>query len=418
MPDLEVVMHRPTQKQAEFINSEAKRKIVKGGRRGGKTVGMGIKAAQAFCNHRRILYAAPTQEQIARFWFTVCKTLEKPIDSGFLYKNESEHIIEVRGTENRIRAKTAWNADTLRGDYADLLILDEWQLMNENAWGLVGAPMLLDTNGDAIFVYTPPSLASRSVSKAKDPQHAAKMFKKFTELQKTQPKRYGAFHFTSMDNPHISKSALEDITGDMTSVAYRMEILAEDVDEAPGALWKREQIEANRILDSSQLPRYYDMVVVGVDPSATSTGDEAGVITAGKFGDHGYTIADNSVQGSPMVWAKAAVDAYHLHKANKIVAEKNNGGEMISAVIAQVDAHVPVELVHASRGKATRAEPISALAEKGKDHHVGYFSYLEDELCLWTPGGPSPNRLDAKVWAYTALGLAGKGAIDWEKVVG
>ena len=114
-------------------------------------------------------------------------------------------------------------------------------------------------------------------------------------------------------------------------------------------------------------------------------------------------MADDSCQGSPQTWATAAVTAYHKHKADLIVAEKNNGGEMVEAVIKQVDPKVKVKLVWASRGKATRAEPISAMSEQGRDHHVGSFPELEDELCLWIPGDDSPNRLDAKVWAYTEL---------------
>jgi phage terminase large subunit-like protein len=140
-----------------------------------------------------------------------------------------------------------------------------------------------------------------------------------------------------------------------------------------------------------------------VDPSATSGGDEAGIVTAGSYENHYYTLADDSLQGSPQAWATAAVTAYHLHKANYIVAEANNGGEMVMAVIKQVDPTVKVKLVHASRGKATRAEPVAAIAEQGRDHHVGHFPALEDELTLWTPGDASPNRLDAKVWAHHEL---------------
>ena len=87
---------------------------------------------------KRILYGAPTQDQLERFWFEITETFREPIQAGILYKNETQHIIEMPHTETRIRAKTAWNADTLRGDYADLLILDEWQLMNEDAWEFVG----------------------------------------------------------------------------------------------------------------------------------------------------------------------------------------------------------------------------------------------------------------------------------------
>lgn len=392
-----ISLPRPHEKQQAFIDAPSKRVMVRAGRRGGKTVGVSIRAAQRFLAGKRVLYAAPTQDQVERFWTTVCRIFDAPIREGLFKKNETRHTIELPGTEQRIRAKTAWNSDTLRGDYADELMLDEFQLMNEDAWGVVGAPMLADNNGDAVFIYTPPSLRSRSTSKANDPQHAAKMYK-----EKIGDPRWALFHFSSYDNPHISRDALDDLASDMTSLAYRMEIMAEDVDEAPGALWTRTVLDLHRVHVE---PPQFTRVVVGVDPSATSTGDEAGIVTAGSIGDAGYVIADDSLQGSPMAWAKAAVAAYHRHSADEIVAESNQGGEMVALTIATVDPDVPVRLVHASRGKQVRADPVAALYEHGRVHHVGAFSYLEDEMCLWLPGGPSPNRLDALVYAITALEL-------------
>lgn len=327
--------------------------------------------------------------------------LQPSIDSGALRKNETEHTLEVVGTEQRIRAKTAWNANTLRGDYADDLYLDEWQLMDEDAWKLVGAPMLLDNNGDVVFIYTPPSLHSRSTSKATDPQHAAKLYKDFKARMESGSQRHAVFHFTSHDNPHLNKDALDEISSDMTALAYRMEINAEDVEEAPGALWNRKLLDTTRLIKAPE----FDLIVVAVDPSATSTGDEAGIITVGRAAKEGFAIADDSVQGSPKTWATAAVTAYHRHKANSIVAEANNGGEMVSLTIATVDPNIPVKLVHASRGKQTRAEPIASIYEHGRGHHVGVFTKLEDEMCLWTPGDPSPNRMDALVWGFTELNL-------------
>lgn len=388
-------------KQQAFVDSESKRIAIRAGRRGGKTAGVAIRAVKRFLKRRRILYAAPTQEQIDRFWVSVCRMLQPSIDLGVIYKNETRHILEIPGTEQRIRAKTAWNADTLRGDYADDLILDEWQLMDEDAWELVGAPMLLDNNGDVVFIYTPPSLHSRSVSKAKDPQHAAKRFKKYAALAKEKPERYATFHFSSHDNPYLNEEALSEITEDMTALAVRMEINAEDVDEAPGALWNRTLIEQTRITKAPDCAR----IVVAIDPSASSTGDEAGIITAGRYGNEGCVIADDSVQGSPKTWASAAVAAYERHKADCIVAEANNGGEMVSEVIKTVDPDLKVKLVHASRGKQTRAEPVAAIYEHFRAHHVGSFPLLEDEMCLWLPGDPSPNRMDAMVWAFNELGL-------------
>lgn len=393
---LTVTLPDPHLRQAQFISSTAPRRIVRAGRRGGKTVGMAVLAVEQFLAGRRILYAAPTQDQIDAFWRTVKRALDEPIDAGLYYKNETTHIIEFSGSEQRIRAKTAWNADTLRGDYADVLILDEFQLMAEDTWATVGAPMMLDRNGTAVFIYTPPSLQSRSRTKAIDPRHAAKMFKR---AQEDTSGRWATFHFASAENPHISAEALAEITQDMTSIAYRMEILAEDVDEAPGALWSRQIIEVGRMLNHPPL----DRIVVAIDPSATSTGDEAGIVTAGSAGDHLYVLEDNSMQGSPITWARAAVAAYHRHKADRIVAEANNGGEMVAQTLKTVDPSVPVRLVSASRGKQTRAEPVSAIYEQARGHHVGAFPALEDEMCLWQPGMASPNRMDALVWAASDL---------------
>jgi hypothetical protein len=421
-----IALPRPHDEQRRFLSSPAKRKIIRAGRRGGKTVGMAIYAVEKFLAGRRILYTTPTSEQIERFWTETTRALAEPIAAGVFTVNQTRHVIELPGSEQRIRAKTAWNADTLRGDYGDELIFDEYQLMDETAWSEVGAPMLLDNDGNATFIYTPPSLRSRSTSKARDPQHAAKLYKQ--ALADTSG-RWAAFHFASAANPYISRTALSEISKDMTNLAYRQEILAEDIDEAPGALWKREDIDKHRlaklpeveITDEQGAKRTEEIglsrIVVGVDPSASTGGDECGIVTAGVRGDDYYTLADDSIQGSPETWAQAALGAYLRHHADCIVAEKNNGGEMVESVIRQavVNArlkdktigNVPVKLVWASRGKATRAEPISAIAEKGRDHHVGYFPLLEDELCMWVPGDASPNRLDAKVWAYTELSTIG-----------
>lgn len=232
-----VHLRRPYKEQRKFIDSPAKRKVIRAGRRSGKTVGVAILAAKAFLNQRRVLYATPTQDQVQRFWFEVTQAFREPIAADALYKNETEHVILLPGTETRIRAKTAWNADTLRGDYADLLILDEWQLMNEDAWEIVGAPMLLDNNGDAVFVYTPPSYRTAGISKARDKRHAARLFEM---AQADTTGRWATFHFSSHDNPKLSKQALAEIAKDMTQTAYEQEILALDVSDDLDAHFRRE----------------------------------------------------------------------------------------------------------------------------------------------------------------------------------
>ena len=125
---------------------------------------------------------------------------------------------------------------------------------------------------------------------------------------------------------------------------------------------------------------------------------------------HVYVLEDASQQCSPEEAAQAVVMLYHKLGADSIVAESNNGGEMVALTIHTVDRNVPVKLVHASRGKQARAEPISAIYQQNRAHHVGRFSRLEDELCQWEPGGPSPNRLDALVWGATELIGSARGA--------
>lgn len=267
--------------QAEFICSRAKRKIICAGRQSGKTTAAAIITVHSFLEGRRILYAAPTSNQLDNWWSEVEQALAEPIEYGMYVKNKTRHQIDLRGTRQRIRGKTAWDAQTIRGDNADLLILDEWQMMNENAWQTVCSPMLMINNGDAIFIYTPPSAASISSvgTKAQDIRHASKMFKTAETEQHAHEKRiatgvcdtcgalvdarpdvpcecpqcgfitgrWTALRFTSHANPYLSMQGIAEISRDMTSLAYRQEIMAEDIDEVPGALWTRAMIDAHRI---------------------------------------------------------------------------------------------------------------------------------------------------------------------------
>lgn len=397
-----VVTRTPHPKQQAFIDSPAKRKVIRAGRRGGKTTGIAIAAILMFLQGRRVLYAAPTEDQVGTFWFEIKQALNPLCDAGILYKNETSHIIEVPGTKNRIRAKTAWNADTLRGDFADYLILDEFQLMAEDTWGVVGAPMLLDNNGDAVFIYTPLSLHSKVRTKAKDPKHAAKLF---TKAEKDTSGRYEAFHFTSHDNPHISVAALDELTQDMTAAAIQQEIEAEDNVDVPGALWKQAQIDALRV-DSADVPTL-TRVVVGVDPPG-GTLTECGIVVSGLAANgHVYVLADYSLSGTPDTWSSAVIKAYDDWQADRVLAEKNFGGDMVQHTIrtAEGGRDVSYKDVNASRGKAVRAEPIAALYERERVHHVGEFPMLENEQTGWIPntGMLSPNRLDALVWTITEL---------------
>jgi phage terminase large subunit-like protein len=184
------------------------------------------------------------------------------------------------------------------------------------------------------------------------------------------------------------------------------------LEEAPGALWTRELIERHRIAGVAA-PGEYAEIVVGVDPPATSgaRADECGIVVASKAANGEiYVLADLSSQGdSPAGWATRVVAAYRSYRANRVVVEVNNGGEMVADVLRQSEANLPVRSVNATRGKFLRAEPIAAAYERGMVHHVGAFAKLEDQLCALTPdfdarsAGYSPDRADALVWAIADL---------------
>jgi phage terminase large subunit-like protein len=197
---------------------------------------------------------------------------------------------------------------------------------------------------------------------------------------------------------------------------YRQEVLGEYLAEAEGALWARDQLDRDRILEK---PTRLARIVVAVDPAASSDfdSDETGIVVAGidrQDPPHGYLLEDLSGRYSPDAWAKVAIDAYYRHKADRLIAEHNNGGEMVEATIRTVDPNVSYREVWASRSKEARAEPVSALCEQARIHHVGGFMALEDQLAGWEPrsGQRSPDRLDAYVWAFTEL-MLGAG-IGWD----
>lgn len=194
----------------------------------------------------------------------------------------------------------------------------------------------------------------------------------------------------------------------------RQEIDAEVLDDSPDSLWRRAKIDELRIKSGQPLP---DMkrIVVAIDPASEGGGDgeqgrgaETGIIVAGIGVDgRGYVLEDCTCAEGPNGWAKRAVAAYDYHDADLIVAEKNQGGAMVEAVIRSVRPTIKVLPVLATRGKVTRAEPISALYEQGRVSHCGSFPELEDQMVVFTPfgieGGTTGDRVDALVWALTQL---------------
>ncbi len=212
---------------------------------------------------------------------------------------------------------------------------------------------------------------------------------------------------STFDNEaNLSASALAEMRRryDGTRIG-RQELLGELLDDVEGALWHRGLIEPYRVasIDRSELAR----VVVAVDPAVTSgsRSDETGIIVAGLDRQgQGYVLDDLTCRLPPDGWARRVAHAYDKWGAGRVVAETNQGGQLVETVLRTVDASLPLTLVHASHGKAIRAEPVAAVYEQGKVHHVGAFPELEDQMCTWIPGqSASPDRLDALVWAFSEL---------------
>lgn len=219
------------------------------------------------------------------------------------------------------------------------------------------------------------------------------------------------------DNPHLPRQYIDEILQDMPERQRQRFLEGKFINEVPGALWKMDTLEGARM---DEAPADLQRVVVALDPSAAAAKQgeenwdvaECGIVVAALGADgRGYVLADRSDRLGPNEWARVAVAAYHGYKADKIVAEQNNGGDMVRVTIRTADKDVPIKLVTASRGKITRAEPISALYDQGKVSHVGAFPELEDQMTSYTgaPGEESPDRMDALVWALTELMLAPRG---------
>lgn len=228
-------------------------------------------------------------------------------------------------------------------------------------------------------------------------------------------------HGTTYENlANLAPKFFRDITTKYEGTTLgQQELYAALLEEAAGALWTRAILTASRRKEATAMKR----IVVAVDPAISAKGEsnETGIVVAGRgTDDHGYVLRDLSGRYGPATWADRVIQAYRDSKADRIVAEANQGGDMVSHTLRTVDPKVPIRLVHASQGKRTRAEPVAALFEQDRAHMVGSHPALEDQLATWEPLGnlPSPDRLDAMVWALTDLCLdkqaprAMPGAVD------
>lgn len=198
----------------------------------------------------------------------------------------------------------------------------------------------------------------------------------------------------------------------------RQEVYAEILEDVPGALWNRDMIERSRIQKKDMRWDLIVRVVVGVDPAVSTSddSDETGIVVVALVrSGHLIVFDDKTCRESPLEWARIVVEAYREWKCSRVVAEVNNGGNMVETVLRTISANLPYRAVRAADNKYARAEPVAALYEQGRVHHMGSFPELEDQMCGYVPRGvrKSPDRMDALVWAITELC-----GLDQEKVTG
>jgi len=314
----------------------------------------------------------------------------------------------------------ATEPDALRGPQCDAWWADEvaaWPKM-QDTWDMLqfGARLGSDVRGIVTTTPRPRPLIKKLVAKSGKGVHVTT----------------GS---TYENRANLAPNFLRQIEEDYGKTRLgRQEIEGKILDDNPNALWLRKWIDQARLKEA---PDNIFYTVVGVDPAATSkkTSDETGIIVAGRDKRkpaHYYVLNDMSrTAARPRDWASSVINAYRGNQANIIVAESNNGGEMVESTIRLTQKvqdgddvetpNIPIKLIHASKGKATRAEPVSSLYEQGRVHHVGVMEDLESQMVTWEPGEDSPDRVDALVWAITYLTQCGGGlrtglnVMPWEK---
>lgn len=250
MQTLQLILPKPHPKQVELMNHPARRKVCCAGRRGGKTTLAAMVAVEKLMEGRRILLSSTTQEQADAFWDYAKVWLSSLIERGVIEKNEQRRILTFAARSGRLKVKTAWDADTLRGDYADFLVLDECALLSPDAWDKVGAPMLLDNDGDAWFISTP--------------RRRNWFFHLYQKAQADTTGRWQAWHFTSYDNPYLSRSALDELSADMTEEAIEQEINARFL-ESEGVVFRNITPNLTAPLDATPEQHRGHAMYMGVD---------------------------------------------------------------------------------------------------------------------------------------------------------
>ena len=359
--------------------------LLLGGRGAGKTwVGAGWLIEQAL-NGGRFALVGPSLHDVAEVMIEGPSGLraQSPRDMRFRYEKSRRRVTWNSGAEAHIFS--AEDADSLRGPQFHGAWADEfcaWRRPGE-ALAMLRFGLRLGQNPRLLVTTTPRPIPSLRGLRAEA-----------STIHTVLP--------TQTNAHNLAPAFVDSLNALYGGTSLAAQELEGQIVEGEGALWTAAGLATCR----GPRPPTFDKVVVAVDPSASATGDACGIIVAGRLGDRAYVLADKTVKGlSPLGWARKAVAAAQASGASAIVAEANQGGEMVRGVLAQAQAPCPVKLVHARYSKRVRAEPVAALYERGLVTHCGAFPALEEEMMALgcDDGGPSPDRADALIWALTEL---------------
>lgn len=411
---------KKTAKQYEAIElmKTAVEVLLMGGSRSGKTF-IAIYAifvrALKYPNSRHLVVRRHFNHVKQTIWYQTFPDVRDKALQGVVYKeNKSDWFIQfpngsqvwIAGTDDKERI------EKILGSEWDTIYLNEASQIPYDTYDTIKTRLNPKRGIKPLFLidYNPPSMSHWGYVIFEKGLHYE------TKQPLSKPERYGSIKMNPKDNiANLSEGYIETLES-MSEAKKRRFLNGDYGDDSINALWKRIWIAANRL---NKPPDKILKLVIAVDPAVTGndTSDDTGIIPCGKFemnGEMHYCVLDDrTYHGRVEGWGQKVAHTYNDFKADKVIGEVNQGGDLVEMNIRNYDRHIAYDSVRATRGKAVRAEPIADLYRRGYVHHIGEFTELEDQMCSWTDeAGESPNNMDALVWGISYLAGIGSGKMS------
>jgi phage terminase large subunit-like protein len=379
--------------------------IVPAGRRFGKTKGIANASIEWILEGKTILWGDTISGNIDRYVERYFKPELNKSEIDFSWSTQKK-VLSLNMSGGYIDFRSADRPENWEGFGYDIILLNEAGIILKNNYLYTNAvlPMLMDSPGSKLIAVGTPK--GKETKNGKEHRYYS-LYKRALE----EDPAFQLFQYSSYGNPFLNKTDIKELEDEMqlmNPAMVRQEIYGEFVEGAAGELWDEVIIERQRIKVCPDLKR----ITVNIDPAISNNenSDETGITVTGTDSiGNGYVLDDESGKYSPDGWASIAIKLAEKWDADCIVAEKNQGGDMVKSVIRAKDGKIRIKLVTATKGKYVRAEPVYSLYEQGRIFHVGYHNKLEAQMCIFTSDlKNSPDRVDSLVWGFTELMLQGK----------